>query len=55
MCYIVREKEVEAMSRKKRTEISHKQKAKRKKRRLKLSKAGKNPDEHFYSGFCVSR
>ncbi|MFH1594255.1 MAG: hypothetical protein ABID09_06130 [Candidatus Omnitrophota bacterium] len=40
---------------KKRTEIKFKQKIKRKKRRAGLSKKGKNPDEHFYSGINVSK
>jgi len=43
------------MGQKKRTQIKYKQRIKRKKRREKLSKAGKNPDEYFYSGAYVSR
>jgi len=43
------------MGRKKRTEISARQKIKRKKRRIKLSKAGKNPDESFASGIYVAK
>jgi hypothetical protein len=42
------------MGRKRRTAIRYKQKNKRKKRRLKLAKKGKNPDEHFYDGFYVA-
>ncbi|NQU94739.1 MAG: hypothetical protein HQ549_00690 [Candidatus Omnitrophica bacterium] len=38
-----------------RYQLKLKQKAKRKKKRLKLTKKGKNPDEHFYSGFNVFR
>ncbi|UCD55627.1 MAG: hypothetical protein JSV93_02215 [Candidatus Omnitrophota bacterium] len=43
------------MGRKKRTQIKYKQEIKRRKRRQKLSKKGKNPDEYFYSGVYVSR
>lgn len=38
-----------------RYQLKLKQKAKRRKKRLKLTKKGKNPDEYFYSGFNVSR
>lgn len=41
------------MGQKKQTEIKFKQIAKRKKRRKKLSKKGKNPNEHFYDGVYV--
>ena len=47
--------EREAMGRKKRTEIKKRQRIKRRKRREKLSKKGRKPDEHFYSGIYVSR
>ncbi|MBN1354539.1 MAG: hypothetical protein JW994_07730 [Candidatus Omnitrophica bacterium] len=43
------------MGRKTRTQIKFKQQKKRKKRRLKLTKKGRNPEDYFYSGFCVSR
>ncbi|MBL7157415.1 MAG: hypothetical protein ISS92_04545 [Candidatus Omnitrophica bacterium] len=43
------------MGQKKRTKIKFGQRLKRKKRRLKLSKAGKDPNEHFYSGFYATR
>ncbi|MGB2705489.1 MAG: hypothetical protein WBC74_01340 [Candidatus Omnitrophota bacterium] len=43
------------MGQKKRTHIKVEQKVKRRKRREKLAKAGKNPDEYFYDGFCVAR
>ena len=40
---------------KKRAQIKYEQKNKRKKRRLKLEKAGKNPNDYFSSGICISR
>ena len=43
------------MARKRRTQIGFKQKNKRKKRRLRLSEKGRNPDDYFYDGFCVTR
>jgi len=43
------------MGRKKKRQIWLKQLEKRKKKRTKLSKAGKNPNEYFQSGTYVSR
>jgi len=43
------------MGQKTRTELKTKQRLKRKKRRQKLSKAGKNPDEYFHAGFYVGK
>lgn len=43
------------MGRKTQRQIKSKQEVKRKKRRLKLTKAGKNPDEHFYGGTYVTK
>ncbi len=40
---------------KKRAQIKNEQRKKRKKRRLKLKKAGKNPDDYFSSGICISK
>jgi hypothetical protein len=43
------------MGQKKRTEIRLKQLVKRKRRRARLAKKGKNPDDSFSSGVFVSR
>ncbi|MFH1644799.1 MAG: hypothetical protein ABIB11_00100 [Candidatus Omnitrophota bacterium] len=39
----------------KKISIKSKQREKRRKRRLKLSKKGKNPDEFFTSGIYINR
>jgi len=43
------------MGQQKRSAIKVKQKLKRKKRRAKLTKAGKNPDEYFASGIYIKK
>jgi len=41
------------MGRKKRAQIKFKKLAKRKRKREKLKKAGKNPDQYFLSGIYI--
>jgi hypothetical protein len=55
MCYIVCEKEVLIMGIQKRTHLKSIQKEKRKKRRAKLAKAGKNPNDYFIDGIYVNK
>jgi len=43
------------MGRKTRTEIKFKQMEKRRKKRKKLAKRGKNPDEYYHDGIYVGK